>query len=148
MRLEFRRLKAESGVAMVEFAIALPLLLLLLLAVAEFGRMFHQYNGLVQASRDACRYVSGKAWDRTLGKIVLDGDLVSRTKQVALYDLSLPGKYDPEPEVYVEPVGSEHVVVRIVYTFEPVVGSGIPGFIGGAISLQIPLVASTVMRAL
>ena len=43
---------------MVEFAIALPLLLLLLLAVAEFGRMLSHYNSLLQANRDAARYLA------------------------------------------------------------------------------------------
>ncbi len=48
----------QRGLAMVEFAIALPLLLLLLLAIGEMGRLLYQYNSLLQASRDASRFVA------------------------------------------------------------------------------------------
>lgn len=75
----------QKGVAMVEFAIALPLLLLLLLGIGEFGRMLFQYNVLLQASRDAARYAAGEAWDPTLGQVVLDDDLRSRTQLLAVY---------------------------------------------------------------
>ena len=42
----------QRGLAMVEFAIALPLLVLMLLGIAEFGRLLYQYNTLLQASRE------------------------------------------------------------------------------------------------
>ena len=58
--------RRQQGVAMVEFAIVLPLLLLLLLGIAELGRLLFQYNSLLQASRDAGRFVAGQAWNRTL----------------------------------------------------------------------------------
>ncbi|MNN99493.1 hypothetical protein D3C81_2191510 [compost metagenome] len=56
-------------------------------------------------------------------------------------------------DVVVAPVGTDHVRVTITYTFCPVIGGGIctgalPGFFGNQIALSIPLVASTVMRAL
>ena len=42
----------QRGLAMVEFAIALPLLVLMLLGIAEFGRLLYQYNTLLQAWKD------------------------------------------------------------------------------------------------
>lgn len=148
-----RQAKAQSGVAMVEFAVALPLLLLLLLAVAEFGRMLYHYNSLMQASRDASRFVAGQAWNRTLGKIVLDEGLKSNTRDVAVYGAPVSSGTPVVPglatdHVSVEQVGTEHVQVRISYEFQPVIGDGIPAFIGSEISLSIPLVATTVMRTL
>lgn len=50
----------QQGLAMVELAIALPLLLLLLLGIGELGRLLWQYNSLLQASRDASRFVAGR----------------------------------------------------------------------------------------
>jgi hypothetical protein len=55
--------------------------------------------------------------------------------------------------VVVAAVGIDHVRVTITYTFCPVIGGGnctgsIPGFFGNPIALSIPLVATTVMRAL
>lgn len=161
-RRAFKRPQAQRGVAMVEFAIALPLLLLLLLAIGEFGRMLYQYNSLLQASRDAGRYVAGKAWDRTLGRIDLTGDsqLVPRTKNVAVYGVPAnPNGYPPvvpgltTADVEVFPVGTpgnppDHVQVSITYTFRPVIGDTIPGFFGDPIPLGISLTSTVIMRAL
>ena len=44
--------------AMVEFAIALPVLLVLLVGIMEVGRMILTYAMVVNASRDAVRYAS------------------------------------------------------------------------------------------
>jgi Flp pilus assembly protein TadG len=156
------RVQRQSGMAMVEFAITLPLLLLLLFAIGEFGRMLYQYNSLLQASRDAGRYVAGKAWNRTLGKVDLTGDpqLVPRTKNVAVYGAPAnPNGYPPvvpglsTGDVSVSAVkdagvDTEYVEVSITFTFRPVIGNSIPAFIGNEIALSIPLVATTVMRAL
>ena len=42
----------QRGVAIVEFVLTLPLLMLLLLATAEIGRALFQYNTLTKAVRD------------------------------------------------------------------------------------------------
>ncbi|MEN8260691.1 MAG: TadE family protein, partial [Pseudomonadota bacterium] len=52
----------QRGIAIVEFAIVLPILLLLMLGVAEFGRAFFQYNTLTKAVRDGARYYSTDAF--------------------------------------------------------------------------------------
>lgn len=46
------------GVALVEFALVLPLLLVVSLLVTELGRALYQYNTLTKAVRDAARYLS------------------------------------------------------------------------------------------
>lgn len=50
--------KRQSGVALVEFALVLPLLLILSLIVTEYGRALFQYNTLAKSVRDATRYLS------------------------------------------------------------------------------------------
>ena len=47
----------QRGVAAVEFAILLPILLLIVFGITEFGRAMYSYNTIVKASRDAARYV-------------------------------------------------------------------------------------------
>ncbi len=47
--------KDNKGQALVEFALVLPLLLLLLMAVIEFGNIFHSYLLLTTASREGAR---------------------------------------------------------------------------------------------
>jgi len=156
--VRFNPPQAQRGVALVEFTLVLPMLLLLLLAFGEFGRMLYQYNVLLQASRDADRYVASQAWNSTLGGISLSNTLQTQTKNVAVY--GVPSQTGSAvisglttANVQVAAVGTDHVRVTITYTFCPVIGAGncsgsIPGFFGNAIPLGIQLVASTVMRAL
>jgi Flp pilus assembly protein TadG len=154
----FKRPQAQQGVALVEFTLVLPLLLLLVLSLGEFGRMLYQYNVLLQASRDADRFVAGQAWNSTLGAVSLSSTLLTQTKNVAVY--GVPANTGTAvvsglttANVAVAAVGTDHVRVTITYNFCPVIGSGncagaIPGFFGSQIALSIPLVATTVMRAL
>lgn len=48
----------QRGAAIVEFALILPLLLLLTLITTEFSRAIHQYNTIVKSVRGAARYLS------------------------------------------------------------------------------------------
>ncbi|MBT2338889.1 MULTISPECIES: TadE/TadG family type IV pilus assembly protein [Pseudomonas] len=155
---QFKSPRAQQGVALVEFTLVLPVLLLLLLAFGEFGRMLYQYNVLLQASRDADRFVASQAWNTTLGGIALSNTLQTQTKNVAVY--GVPNQIGSAvvsgltaADVQVVAVGTDHVRVTITYTFCPVIGAGncagsIPGLFGAALPLGIPLVATTVMRAL
>ena len=159
MRLHaFKHPKRQQGLAMVEFTLVLPVLLLLLLSLGEIGRMLYQYNVLLQASRDADRFVANNAWDSTLGAVSLGSTLLTQTKNVAVY--GVPANTGTAVvsglttgNVVVAAVGTDHVRVTITYTFCPVIGAGnctgsLPGFFGNQIALSIPLVATTVMRAL
>ena len=51
----FRRGRAEDGAQLVEFALVLPLLLLVLLGIAEFGFMFQRYEVVTNAAREGAR---------------------------------------------------------------------------------------------
>ena len=46
------------GVALVEFALVLPLLLLLSFITTEFGRALYEYNTVVKSVRNAVRFLS------------------------------------------------------------------------------------------
>lgn len=50
--------RTQRGVALVEFALVLPLLVLLAMITAEVGRALYQYNTLAKAVRDGARYLS------------------------------------------------------------------------------------------
>ncbi|MNY55269.1 hypothetical protein D3C86_1912310 [compost metagenome] len=112
----------------------------------------------MQASRDADRFVASQAWNSTLGKVALSPTLQTQTKNVAVFGVPVDTGDAVLSElttgnVIVAPVGTDHVRVTITYTFCPVIGGGdcageLPGFFGNRIALRIPLVASTVMRAL
>jgi Flp pilus assembly pilin Flp len=50
-----RRLREEKGQTMVEFALALPILLLIMFAVIQFGIVYNDYVTLTDASRAGAR---------------------------------------------------------------------------------------------
>lgn len=53
--------RQDSGTALVEFAILLPMLLLLFAVTIEGGRMFWAYQNVAAGVRDATRYVARAA---------------------------------------------------------------------------------------
>ncbi len=53
-----RRRNGEDGQALVEFALVLPILLLLLLGIAQFGMLFYTYIDLTSATRDGARRIA------------------------------------------------------------------------------------------
>ncbi|HEX6305333.1 MAG TPA: TadE family protein [Anaerolineales bacterium] len=54
-----RRFRKEAGQGMVEFALTLPLLLMLVIGVMEFGRLLFFYSAITTGTREAARYGAG-----------------------------------------------------------------------------------------
>lgn len=65
--------KDQKGQAMVELALVLPILLLLMMGVIEFGRIYHSYLTITNASREGARVA-------VLGKN--DTEITNRVNQV------------------------------------------------------------------
>ena len=53
----------EGGQSLIEFALVLPLLLLIAFGLIELGRAYYQYNTLSKAIRDGARYLSSSAYN-------------------------------------------------------------------------------------
>ena len=53
-----RRRQRTRGQALVEFALALPIFLILMMAVFDLGRAIYMYNGVAQAARELSRVTS------------------------------------------------------------------------------------------
>lgn len=78
-------MKTEKGQSLVEFALVLPVLLLILFGIVDFGRILHVYLTLDHAGREAARVASiGEQSDTKIkdvaeaqgGSIQLDRDKV------------------------------------------------------------------------
>lgn len=105
--MECCHVKNEKGQSLVEYAMVLPLLLLLIFGIIDFGRYFHAYLTVDHAGREAARAAS-------VGKNAVDAALRNGT-----------GIGLSSGQVQVSEAGGE-AVVRIVYpiTFvTPVIGS-------------------------
>jgi Flp pilus assembly protein TadG len=55
LKTVLRRWVSEEGAQLVEFAIVLPLLLLVVLGIAEFGFIFQRYEVVTNAAREGAR---------------------------------------------------------------------------------------------
>lgn len=51
-------MKRQQGVAVVEFALLLPFMLILIFTVTEIGRAYYQYNAIAKSVREGVRYLS------------------------------------------------------------------------------------------
>ncbi len=134
----------ERGVATVEFAIVLPVILFLTLAVAELGRGFIQYNALTRATRDAVRYVASNALVGQAQVLDLNANLRTAAanllvygKTVAIGQPALPG------------LSPANVTLTVAYAYQPLIGPLVPGLqsansVGGAFTMR----AAVTMRAL
>ncbi len=55
MKRQGGRLAAESGAELIEFAVVLPLMLLILLGIIDFGLLFQRYFVVTNAAREGAR---------------------------------------------------------------------------------------------
>lgn len=77
----------QNGVALIEFALVLPLLLILTFITTEFGRALYQYNTLTKSVRNAARYLSIQSPGTKIVEsknLVVYGSLVNTGSPLAL----------------------------------------------------------------
>ena len=135
--MTFKRSKpGERGAAAVEFALILPVLLLLVLGLVEFGRAYNVQISLSNAAREGARYMAIHNHER---------DAEAAAKAAAI--LAAPSVFNPEiteNDITISPSpcsGGEPVTVTINYEVEFLTGYEI--FAGQGAS--IPLVGKGVM---
>ena len=126
-------LKEEKGQNLVEFALVVPILLLLVFGIAEFGRAWMTRNILTGAVREAVRVAvvpgPGNTWNGPAAE--------ARGNQI-LASAGIPATVSvPDPGV-----AFGTVTATVTYNF-PVI---IIGFIPGLNSSTLPLTSTTTMR--
>jgi Flp pilus assembly protein TadG len=146
--------KGQSGVAMVEFAVVLPLMLLLILGVAEFGRAFMQYNVLTKSVRDGARHLAQYALFGSSGTVNIDSQLVFETQNLVVYGNSA-GAGSPllddfsAGQVAVGDAGGGDVRVDASYPYQPMFGPALTTFgFGPSIPTTFTMQASVTMKAI
>jgi hypothetical protein len=146
-----RFVKREQGTHLVELAIALPVMLVLLGGLAEFGRFFYTYTTLTNAvragARHACKWEKNASWTfPETSKMVVYGDYSDTSNGPILPGLSTSNVEIIANGPSVNNVDS--VTVRIKnYAYQPVFDlgklTGIP-----SLSLSINMNASATMHQL
>ena len=150
--------RSQSGLAMVEFVLSVPVLLLLMFATFEFGHFLIQYSTLNDAVRNASRYVAGQALDGTTGDLKTGGNwssLAGQGSNLAVFG-NIGGTGTPvlpslnTTNITVTPdTANKYITVTAAYPYQALFGSVIPTFRGGAgISTVFTLNISVTMSAL
>ncbi|MFZ7943942.1 TadE/TadG family type IV pilus assembly protein [Neobacillus sp. 19] len=99
-------MKSEKGQSLVEFALILPLLVMLLFGIVDFGRAFHAYLTIDHAGREAARAAS-------IGK---DNDTVEQIAKSRAKSINLE-KYGNVVVSTTDRTPGIDVKVTISYTF-------------------------------
>ena len=128
----------EKGQNLVEFALVVPLLLLLVIGIAEFGRAWMTKNILTGAAREGVR-MAAVAPPAGFDNVTWKAAVIARADNI-LKSAGITTDYNIDAVIDVG--GYQPVSVTVTYNF-PVV---IAGFIPGLDNAMIPLSSRTSMR--
>jgi Flp pilus assembly protein TadG len=149
--------RGQRGLATVEFAISVPVILLLMFGSFEFGHLMIEYGALNDGVRNAARYVAGAALQGTADTMATGAawtTLVTQGKNLAVFgniagagNAILPGLGTGVISVTEDTV-NRNITVAAAYPYTSLFGGAIPTFTGGTLSTAYTLTISTTMRAL
>lgn len=149
----------QKGLAVVELALATPVLLILILVTSDFSRAFYQYNTLTKSVRDAARHMSNSgvynavpvvaatvnAREAEARNIAFSGDIQGG-------NALLPGLSAADFTITTSQIGGAggflHVRVEVNYQYNAMIPiiSGL-GFLPGSVdNSNLVLSASSTMR--
>lgn len=126
------RRRAEAGTALIEFALVLPILLVLAMGMLDFGRAFHMKGLLDQAAREGARIAV---------VTTPDPDLVIARVNAVLGS----GGYAPGTVAVVGPDPAHMVTVTVTSTFT-FITPGVFALIGATPGGNISMTGQCVMR--
>lgn len=122
---------SRKGQSLVEFALVLPILIVLLVGIFEFGQIFNAYLQINHASREGARTGALRGTDTEIEQSVSDS---SPTLDPTLMTVTITPSESSRTR-------GESVEVQVDYDYQVVVG-----VIGDIISDNINLTTQTTMR--
>ena len=124
----------ERGAALVEFALVLPILLVILLGIVDFGLYFYNDLQLTHAARDAARYLTVGGPDATAKANAAIDDAAGR----------LTDNTDPPTRNLLPGSSGNPATVGLTTTYHCI--TPLPNLVPGIEDGQISIDASAVMR--
>lgn len=148
--------RTGRGLATVELAICIPVLLLLMLATAEVGRLLYQYNTLLKAVRDGARFavIDAAVAGGTTRVVSITAPVRVQTRNLVVTGNTAGTGTPLLPRLTVDNVtvtdaGNGFVSVAATYVYSPMVAATLPTFgFGNRINVSRQLQATVIMRAL
>ncbi len=140
MKKIIKRLRCQKGVAAVEFAIILPVLMMIVLGIIEFGLLMYDKQVITNASREGAR----------AGIVVRKPQLTDLQVQDVVNDyistnLVSFGSTPTSPVITINRTGmdfGDDLTVTVTYNYDFLV---LPDFVAGLTGVQT-LVATAVMK--
>lgn len=131
--------RSDRGAAAVEFGLLLPLILLIVLGIIDFGGMLHAQVTLTQAAREGARVAA-------LQQTPDEAEIDKRTKD-AIVSPMLKDKDKVSVDPQTCPNDTDDAVVKVSYPFEFItpIGSLVGAFGGDGFDKSMPLSATGVM---
>ena len=137
-----RRYRSEEGANLVEFALVLPVLLLVLLGIVDMGFMFQRYEVVTNAAREGARlavlpgYGTADVQSRVVAYVSAGRVPTTGTNpDVLVEDVSIPVSGRPS-------MSAKRVTVTYTYTFQFL--NALSAFFGS--QAAVPLKAVSEMR--
>ena len=144
----------QQGLAVVEFTIMLPLLLLMFYATIELGRAFYTYNTMTKRVESGARYLSQHALRGSIQNVELDQDELTNMKNIIVYGSTSGAGSEAVDgftvnDISVSAVNTVYFQVDVSYVYRPLFGNRLSLFgLGNDIDMSIPLNASVTMRGI
>lgn len=147
--------RRDNGAALAELAILVPFLVIMLAAVAEFGRFFQTYTTLAKATRASARYLSNHTYDVgeqdkaknlvVCGKLACPGterlvDGIEASNVCIEYQYPIGS---PKPETVTVSIPRTGSGCGAPYNFAPIFDIG--ALLNTSFSLVLPIAPSTTM---
>ena len=135
------RLSGESGAELIEFALALPVMLLVGLGVLDFGLLFQRYEVVTNAAREGARVAILPGYGA--------GDVAARVQQYLTAGGLNPSTATIDSDPLTESVGANCVPVTkvtVTYPYSYSLVGGIAGYFGATGLTTTTLTATAVMR--
>jgi hypothetical protein len=141
-----RTWRSESGAELIELALALPLLLVVVMGIIDFGFLFQQYEVVTNAAREGARMATLPEYH--------DASLDANVEARVLAYLDAAGLTDPGRDVLPVATSNECIgghlapfyTVTVTYPHPYSFVAGIMSFFGGTLSSST-LTATSKMRA-
>lgn len=112
-----RQWRADSGAAALEFALVLPVLLLILFAIVQFGALFSIQNTMTNASREAARAMAVDGLSATQAEALADRRLGAWGGLAFQIDAAGPDPADRDVAVTISVPARDAVLVDVLGIF-------------------------------
>jgi Flp pilus assembly protein TadG len=109
-----KKFKSQKGQSLVEFALVLPILILLLFGMIEFGRLWETMNVMTSAAREGARVAATTTPD------------VNQVNNTVTNVLNAANINNPNITV-TGPDANQNVIVTVQINYIPISGAIVPG---------------------